>query len=82
MTGVGPLPLGERGVSPGGTASLNLLALSPLGEGGTAPAFCSAGAGLRPPKRYGRPGRTARYGLQAGEGVVQQMVYQLFCGSL
>jgi hypothetical protein len=45
--------------------------LSPLGErvarGG---AFTSRrGTGLRPPKAYGRSGRTVRYGPQAGEGV-------------
>ena len=28
------------------------------------------GPGLRPPKGYGRSGRTARYGPQAGEGSV------------
>ena len=28
------------------------------------------GPGLRPPKDYGRSGRTARYGPQVGEGVL------------
>ena len=69
---------------PGGTAGFNLLALSLLGERVDRPGvFFSRGEpGLRPPKGYGRSGRTARYGPQAGEGVGQQMVFQLFCGSL
>ena len=42
----------------------------PEGRGWTATgAFTSRrGPGLRPPKGYGRSGRTARYGQQAGEG--------------
>jgi hypothetical protein len=47
------------------------LALAPLGERVARDGvFISRrGPGLRPPKGYGRSGRTPRYGPQAGEGV-------------
>jgi hypothetical protein len=47
-------------------------ALSPLGERVARDgAFTSRrGSGLRPPKGYGRSGRAAGFGPQAGEGVL------------
>jgi tRNA uridine 5-carboxymethylaminomethyl modification enzyme len=47
--------------------------LSPLGERVARDSVFSRrrGTGLRPPKGYGRSGRAARYGPQAGEGVGQ-----------
>jgi hypothetical protein len=51
----------------------------PRGEGG-APSRCTSsggGPGLRPPKGYWRPARTARCGPQAGEGSVTQQSHLL-----
>jgi glycosyltransferase involved in cell wall biosynthesis len=62
--GAGMLPCPSPPWERGGTAASAFSSRAPAPSGAR-----RAGPGLRPPKGYGRSGRTARYGPQAGEGV-------------